>query len=127
MPFLPEITLAAAVIWGLHEAGPSNMASLTGVVPQMGWLSSLSSLSPVFFTECWKLSKRIKAEAVRSLEPGLRSPTALLLHSVGQRKSQGLSRFREWGNRFHLSVRCYKEFGAALHPSQREMQVPNRV
>ena len=63
---------------------------------------------------------------MRPLEVKTRSHLALLLHSVGQSKSQDPSIFRECRNGFHLSVNSYKELGATLHPLWREMQVQNR-
>ena len=63
---------------------------------------------------------------MRPLEVKTRSHLALLLHSVGQSKSQDPSIVRECRNGFHLSVNSYKELGATLHPLWREMQVQNR-
>ena len=101
---LPGVAHAAAVIRGLPRAGPPKMASLTRLVPQVGWLGLFlhKSFILVFFAQWWKLSKRIKAEAGVPLKARLRSHVAFLLHSVGQSKSQAQSSFKGWANRFHF-------------------------
>ena len=77
---------------------------------------NLNLNSTIFFTEWSKLSKMIRAEAVRPLEVKTRNHLALLLHPLGESKSEDPSTFRECRNEFQLSVISYKEFGATLHP-----------
>lgn len=75
LPFLPGVAHAAALVWGLPGAGPPKVASLTCLVTLMRWLGLFCHISfiLVFFIWWWKLSKRIRTEAVTSLESRLGS------------------------------------------------------